>query len=329
MATGADPYEPKKGEYGYKEYDNVITLQQLHRLLAVSEGGQFRYNGRTIRNVVFIYCVGSRQLFTGEEPVNEYCSRYCCNATMYISLKLLERYDDLNIYHVYRDIRTYGKNELLYEVASNSGIVFIRYDVNDPPKISAGANQLVVKVKDVLTGGEELEIPADLVVLVTGLVPRDNPKLNELFKLPIGKDGFYQEAHPKLRPVETNIGGLFITGCAQAPRDIGESVVSAEAAAAKAATIVLKKEIELEPFVAEVDPFKCELSKRCMEECPYGAIEIREYEGVGERAWVNEAKCKGCGACVAVCPTEAIQIRGLSNDQIKEMIRAAGKEVVL
>ncbi len=330
VATGADPYEPKKGEFGYGEYDNVITLQQLHRLLATYKGDEeFRFNGRKIENIAFIYCVGSRQIPTGEGPVNEYCSRYCCNAAMYISLKLLERFKNLNIYHLYRDIRTYGKNEPLYEAAGKNGIIFIKYDEAEPPKISKRGDKLIITTKDLLTENLTLEIPVDLVVLVTGLVPRENKKLIEVLKLPLGRDRFYQEAHPKLRPVETNIGGLFICGCAQAPRDTREAVASAEAAAAKAAAIALKKEIELEPFVAEVDPSKCNLSKKCMEVCEYEAIEIKNYEGIGERAWVNEAKCKGCGACVAVCPTEAIQLRGLWNEQLKDMIRASAKEVVL
>jgi heterodisulfide reductase subunit A len=277
--------------------------------------------------MAFIYCVGSRQKPAGEGKANTYCSRYCCNATMYTSLRILEKYPGIRLYHLYRDIRTYGKNELMYEEASRKGVVFIKYSEDEPPQVFKENGQLLVKVKDLLTEGIEVEIPVDLVVLVTGMEPMPNEKLNNILKLPIGRDGFYQEVHPKLRPVETTLAGFFIAGTAQGPKDIRETMASASAAAAKAAGIVLKKQLELEPFVAKVDPDKCNLSKNCIAECPYGAISIKEYEGKGEKAWVNPALCKGCGACVAVCPTGAIEIQGLTNEQVEDMIKAAAREV--
>jgi len=161
------------------------------------------------------------------------------------------------------------------------------------------------------------------------MVPRKTPELDELLRISRGRDRFYVEVHPKLRPVETAIGGIFIAGACQAPRDICETLSSASAAASKAATVTLRDVIELEPFKAEVDPNICDLSKKCIEICPYEAIEIKNYEGIGEKAWVNKAKCMGCGACVAVCPTEAIQLNGLTNEQIRAMIEAAGKEVII
>ncbi len=325
-ATGFKPYEPKKGEFGYKVYGEVITLPQLMGILRESNGNKLTINGKEVKSIAFIYCVGSRQKPKGNgERVNTYCSRYCCNATMFTAIRLFEKYPGIKQYHIYRDIRTYGKNELMYEKASRLGAIFIKYSEDDPPKVYKDGNKLIVKVRDLLTERIELEIPVDLVVLVTGMEPNENEKLNEILKLPVGRGGFYQEVHPKLRPVETTLAGFLIAGTAQGPKDSRESLLSASAAAAKAAGIVLKGFIELEPFVAFVDPKKCELSKNCMAECPYGAISIKEYEGIGKRAWVNPALCKGCGACVAVCPTGAIQIRGLTNEQIEDMIKAAAK----
>lgn len=327
VATGFDPYEPEEGEYGYKKYSNVITLAQFMRLLDRVDGDKLLFNGKEIKDIAFIYCVGSRQVPTGEGKVNEYCSRYCCNSAIYTSIQLIEKFSNLRIYHIYRDIRTYGKNELYYEEAGKKGLVFLRFTEFDPPTVVEEDGKLIVSVKDVLTRGETIEIPVDLVVLVTGMVPRQNKELESILKLPIGRDGFYQEVHPKLRPVETSLYGILIAGCCQGPKDIKETVSSASAAAAKAAPLLVKGYIELEPFVAYVDPDKCNLSKKCIEECPYGAIEIREYEGKGEKAWVNEALCRGCGACVAVCPNEAINLKGLSLTQIRSMIKAMAGEV--
>ncbi len=325
VATGFRPYEPRQGEYKYGSSERVLTLPQFMKLVERS-GGELKLGNRTIRTVVFIYCVGSRQVPSGDEKVNSYCSRYCCNAVMNLSVRILDRFNGLKLYHLFRDIRTYGKHELMYEEACKKGVIFIKYDENQPPEVLVSGKRTIVRVRDLLTEREELEIPSDLVVLVTGMEPTPNEKLNEILKLPIGKDGFYQEMHPKLKPVETTLAGMFIAGACQGPKDIRESVLSSSAAAAKAATLVLPGRIELEPFTALVDPERCNLSKRCVDECPYGAIQIRRYEGLGEKAWVNEVLCKGCGACVAACPNGAINIRGLTNVQIEEMIRAAGRE---
>ena len=214
-------------------------------------------------------------------------------------------------------MRTYGRNELMYEDAARQGSIFIRFDEDNPPSVYEKDGRCGVTVKSALLQNQPIEVVVDLVVLVTGMVPRANDGLNGTLPLPIGSDGFYREIHLKLRPVETNIGGLLIAGASQGPKDIRESLSSASAASAKAASFALKKELELEPFVATVDPGACELSQNCIKECPYEAIEVRE-----GKAWVNSAKCKGCGACVAVCPTEAIQLLGLRNSQVKAMIEA-------
>lgn len=329
VTTGFDPYEPKIGEYGYKQVKGVITLQQLERLKELSVGDELEYQGRKVKDIAFIYCVGSRQKKKEDadsgQPTNEYCSRYCCNATMNISLSLSNKFKDLTTYHLYRDIRTYGRNELMYESAGKNGSIFIRFDEDNLPVVTERDGKCIVNTKGLLIENQPIEIATDLVVLVTGMTPRDNKQLNEMLALPIGSDKFYKEVHQKLRPVETNIAGLLIAGTAQGPKDMKETLSSASAASSKAASFALKKELELEPFVVQVTPSTCNLSQECIKECPYGAIEIREQEGLGKKAWVNIAKCKGCGSCVAVCPTESIQLKGFTNTEVRAMIEALVK----
>jgi heterodisulfide reductase subunit A len=319
VATGFDPYEPKVGEFGYGLHKGVFALQQLQTAI---DSGALDH----VRDIAFIYCVGSRETPTQEKPdANTYCSRYCCNATMNASLSLLRKMKGVHVYHIYRDIRTYGLNESLYEQASKEGIIFLKFTEENPPTVSEKDGKLLVKVKDLLTPlDEEMELPVDIVVLVTGMLPRRyNEKLYSMLKISKGKDKFLLEIHPKLKPVETAIAGVYIAGTAQAPRDIPETLASAEAAACKAANIALKKELILEPYVAHVNAQNCSLNRECIRECKYDAIEIKENADV-QKAWVNAARCTGCGACVAVCPTGAIELRGLGNEQIKAMIKAMG-----
>ncbi len=308
VATGFKPYTPKEGEYGYR-MDNVITLPQFERLLALSDG-KLVYNGREIRDVAFICCVGSRN----EE--HEYCSRYCCTATLNAALSASRL--GVRSYHVYRDIRTYGKYETYYEEGGKNGMLFFRFTPDSPPVVEQEGEKLVVKVKDQLTFGEEVEIPVDLVVLVTGMELADS-ELYGMLKLPFSRDGFLQEVHPKLRPVETAIGGVLIAGTSQAPKDAIETSASASAAAAKAATYLLKGYTEIDPFVVEIDAEKCNGCEECVAECPSEAISMVEKDG-RKVAKVNEVLCRGCGACAGICPVEAINLRGYYYDQLRNMI---------
>ena len=330
VATGFDPYAPAKGEFGYETVHGVVTLPQFEALLGAKAGGGLEYQGKRVRDVAFVYCVGSRQA-GGVEPAgaegsatprkpNQYCSRYCCSAAIGASLVMATRFEGVTAYHIFEDMRTYGRNELMYEEAGKDGAIFIRFDGDNPPVVTQKGERCSVVVKCALIHNQPVEVTADLVVLVTGMVPRANEELNTLLSLPVGSDGFYREIHQKLRPVETNLTGLLIAGTAQGPKGIRETLSSASAASAKAAAFALKKELELEPFVAEVDGEMCEFSQACIKECPYEAIQPRD-----GKAWVNTAKCKGCGACVAVCPTEAIQLRGYANSQARAMIEAMAK----
>ena len=323
VATGFDTYAPSAGEFGYGE-EGIITLPEFKDLVDKSNGS-LMYNGRSVKNIVYIYCVGSRQ-HEGDNP-NEYCSRYCCTATVHTALGVQEKFAGLNQYHLYRDIRTYGKYELIYENALRKGSIFIRYDDEAPPVVARSDGRLSVTVKDQLIGGEEIEINPDLVVLVTGMVPRENARLTDVLKLPVGRDGFFNEIHPKLRPVETVIDGVFIAGTSQGPKTLAESVASGLAAVSKSAALLLKGYVDLEPLIAKVDPERCVWCDKCTQACPYGAIERITCEGK-EIAHIIPALCKGGGACVPVCPENAIDLEGYTDAQVRAMIDSLAKEVV-
>jgi heterodisulfide reductase subunit A len=315
VATGFDVYRPAEGEHGYG-HDRVLTLPDFKTLLDEGDG-PLEYLGKPIRSVAYVYCVGS----CTEGDGHQYCSRYCCSAAMHTSLTAHGRSASLRQYHLYRDIRTYGKYELLYTKARAQRSVFIEFDQEAPPSVEADGDGCRVTVADLLTGGKELELRADVVVLVTAMQPRSNERLDQVLKLPVGLDGFLKEVHPKLRPVETVIDGIFIAGAAQAPRSSAESVASALAAAVKSAALLKKGSVELEPLIAVVDPYLCTWCGICAEVCPYGAIEKVAFDGK-EVAVVNGVICKGGGTCVPVCPQKAIQVRGSTESQITAMIDA-------
>ena len=324
VATGFEDYRPAAGEFGYG-IDGVVTLAEYKAMLDHADGKLVK-DGRVIKNVVYVYCVGSRQQ-NGEDP-NKYCSRYCCNAAVHASIEAAEIDRGVYQYHLFRDMRTYGKFEALYTEAREKGSVFIRYSYAEPPKIEKDASgRLKVTVKDLLTFGEEIVIPADIVVLVTGMVPRSNSSLVDVLKLPVGRDKFFNEIHPKLRPVETVVDGVFICGTCQGPKNSAESVASALSAVTQSASILKKGYVELEPLIATVNPDKCQICDVCIGACPYTAIEKGQYQGK-EVAVVNEAVCKGCGGCAPMCPQNAINLKGFTDDQMESMIDAMLKEIV-
>jgi len=318
VTTGFNPYQPADGEYGYGT-DGVMTLPEFKQLLDKSDGA-LAYQGKAVETVSYIYCVGSRGS-SQKEKKNDYCSRYCCNAAMHAASVANDLSPDLHQFHLFRDIRTYGKFELLYQEARSKGSMFLKFDADDPPQVEKSNGRFLVQVKDILTYGEELEIESDLIVLVTGMEPRLNQPLNNVLKLPIGLDGFFKEIHPKLRPVETVIDGVFIAGAAQAPRNSAESVASALAATSKSAALLKKGYVELEPLIAVVDTEACTWCDKCVETCPYTAIE-KVSAGDKDVAEVSAALCKGCGCCVPACPEGALGVKGYTDQQIKAMIDA-------
>jgi heterodisulfide reductase subunit A len=326
VATGFDPYAPRDGEFGFG-LPGVLTLPEFKELLARS-GDRIRYGGREVKTIAYIYCVGSRQAVRqGNGSPNGYCSRYCCTAAVHAAIQAHTIDPGLNQYHLYRDMRTYGKNELLYEEAGRKGSVFLRYSEDAPPAVEAADGAILVRARDDLLGGEPIEIPVDLVVLVTGMVPRENARLLGALKLPVSKGGFFNEIHPKLRPVETVIDGVFIAGAAQGPKTLAESVASGLAAVAKGAALLLKGYVDLAPLVAVIDPERCTWCGECAQVCPYdGAIEKVRRDGK-EVAVVQPALCKGCGGCVPACPSDALNVEGYTTAQVEAMIDALAGEV--
>ncbi len=230
IATGYEHYTPRDGEFGYNTLPGVFTLPQAIRMLdpAGPTGGKLEVNGKPVRRVAIIHCVGSRQQPGIHEPgpdgrLNEYCSRVCCTASLQIALQIRNNFPDVDVLEFYQDIRAYGRDHETnyYEAANKAGVTFFRYAPEEPPQVEAGKNgwPLTVRVKDLLTYGEELEAGVDMVILSVGMVPRDISDLISLMKLPTGSDGFLLEVHPKLRPVELSVDGVMVAGAAQAPMD--------------------------------------------------------------------------------------------------------------
>ncbi len=337
MATGFEHYVPRQGEYGYREFPEVVTQPEFIRLMAeeTSEGDVLTINGRAIKSVAMIHCVGSRHIPGIHEPdengrLNEYCSRVCCTGTLQAAGEVKKRYPETVIYDFYRDIRTYGRgHEEYYVNASSNNVLFMRFEPQDAPVVSRSDDDeyaLKVTAKDTLLSGEEIEVPVDLVVLAVGMQPSPIDSLIDIMKLPVGADRFLLEVHPKLRPVETAVNGVLLAGTCQAPMDITESSAAATAAAVKAAAVLIRGYVELDPFVAVVDEQACTGCGACVEAClREGALSMKEKEVNGVMKTVvdvNPALCEGCGVCVAVCPTRAIQVAGWTLQQYEAMVDA-------
>jgi heterodisulfide reductase subunit A len=328
MATGFDTYTPAKGEFGFKDIESVTTLQQfiLDFKHAETKDGILYLNNRKINRIAFIHCVGSRQIPGIHKPdedgnLNEYCSRTCCTATLQAAGRIQKTCPNTDVFDYYRDIRTYGRfQEDIYDEASENGILFFRYEPDSQPEITAntdGQFPINIKVKDVLTFNEELEVDVDLVVLATGMIPNTITNMVEMMKLPVGADRFLQEVHPKLRPVELANTGILLAGTCQAPMDITEACAAAQAASVKTTALLGKGFVELDPFVAQVNPDLCKGHGECVKVCPVNnAIEIETI------ATVNPALCTGCGICTAVCPENAIDVKGWSLKQYVKMVDA-------
>jgi heterodisulfide reductase subunit A len=320
VATGYDLYPAERlKEYGYGLYRDVIDSLQFERILSAggpTKGLILRPSDRKpVKRVVFIQCVGSRDI-----NHLEYCSKICCMYTAKHALIFKERVPGGEAYVFYIDIRAAGKGyeEFIKRVQEEFQVNYIRGRVNRVYRDPKTGDMVVVGF-DTLTG-QLLTVKADLVVLATGLVPQLPYELASKLKIPFDKYGFVQEAHPKLRPVETVTSGVFVCGVAHGPKDIAETVAQASAAAAKAMELLYSEYIVKEPLVAVIDRDLCSGCRVCIGICPYGALELVE-----GKAKVNELLCEGCGACVVACPSRAIELRNYSTKQLLEMVKAVVK----
>lgn len=322
IATGYDTFDPsEKRNLGYGLFQNVVTALELERLLSPSGPSMGEVvrpsDGKTPKRIVFIQCVGSRDESVGRT----YCSRVCCTYAVKQALELRDRIPDAEIYVFYQDMRTFGKGfEESYREAIRSRVRFIRGLVSkvvEDPK----TKNLVVMAEDTLLG-TPVEIEADLVVLSVGMVPsKGTERLLFVLNVPTSEDGFVMEAHPKLRPVETQVPGIYVAGCAQGPKDIQDTVAQASAAASKISSLLSKGKVELEPYVPVIDNEICIRCGLCVAACDRGVIKMSK-EGVT----VTGVGCLGCGACAGACPTGALQMSLLSDEMIRAQIDAVLEE---
>ncbi|MFQ5407519.1 MAG: CoB--CoM heterodisulfide reductase iron-sulfur subunit A family protein, partial [Anaerolineales bacterium] len=329
VATGGVEY--KGPEYGYGTDPRIVTQLEFEQLLAKGQTG--RSAGRSIskfRSVVMIQCVG---------PAEKFCSRICCTTALKNALKLKEINRDADITVLYRDIRTFGFKERVYTEARRMGVRFVHFDFDRKPEVQIGETDfnlsspisdnplpITVKIYDP-TVGMELELQPDLLVLSTPVVP--SPGTQELatrLKVPVDMDGFFLEAHVKLRPVDFAADGVFMAGLAHYPKFLDETIAQAQAAAARAAGILSQEKIVTSARVAVVDQSKCTGCLTCVRVCPYNVPVIsNDYVGVGNlggAAYIEPAICHGCGTCVAECPAKAIQLLHYTDAQMLTKVDA-------
>ena len=306
VATGAVEYEP--AEYLFGKNPKVIRQTDLGEMISEKD---FK-----AKSVVIIQCVGSRD----EEHPN--CSRICCSTAMANALKIRTDHPETSVYVLYRDIRTYGFREGNYNEAARLGVTFLRYDPSSPPKVFEEGGQLVVQVDEQFIE-QTVTIKPDYLVLNAAVRANpDNKELAQLLKVPLTKEGFFLEAHMKLRPVDFATDGIFLCGLAHSPRLIDESISQALAAAARVNTVLSKPFIEAEGVISEVDPDRCIACGRCEEVCEYGAPRIEEVSPGVFKSRINEALCKGCGSCAVECCSRAIRPKHFRTDQIMTMLEA-------
>jgi len=306
VATGGLPYQPQ--EYQYKKNDHILTQTEFEKDLFLEKS-----NLKDLKEVVMIQCVGSRN---DDHP---YCSRVCCSEALKNSLRFKDINPDASVYVLYRDIRTYGfREDILYQKARKKGVLFIRFEEDDEPKVTLNDGNITVKTKDPVLG-REIHLHPDRLVLSAGIIPQENITLAQLLKVPLNEDKFYAEAHVKLRPIDFSADGIFLCGLAHSPRFIEESIIQAKATGARAATILSKKFLETKGNIARVVSRNCAGCQLCVEMCPYDAISFDEEKKVVS---VNEILCQGCGACTVVCPNGTSQQNTFTKRQIVSMIDA-------
>jgi heterodisulfide reductase subunit A-like polyferredoxin len=302
VAAGAKEYQPK--EFLYGQDSRVLTQIELGKRL--EEKG-----ADDLQHVVMIQCVGSRN----EDFPN--CSRICCQSAVKNALHIKELNPETEVSVLYRDIRTYGELEYFYRQARRQGVHFFRFNREEPPQVSAQDGTLSVTFKDHVLQ-RQLRVPADVLVLSAGMRPSDTEELATMLKLPRNPDGYFMEAHVKLRPVDMANEGIYVCGTAHGPKLISETIAQAMAASSRAATFLSQSEITLSVVTAKVDQERCASCLICVRACPYGVPHINK-EGVSE---IDEALCRGCGICAAECPAKAIELNWYEDDQVISKVDA-------
>jgi heterodisulfide reductase subunit A2 len=313
IATGAHGSTPT--EYAYGEDERIITSLDLDKRFIDQDPAL-----KSIGSAVFIQCVGSR------EKDRPYCSRVCCTHSIDNALELKKLNPDMSIFILYRDIRTYGEREYKYQQAREAGIIFIRYSVDNKPKVSIKDGRILIATKDHVLG-RPMEIQADLVTLATAIVPNKDERLANFFKVPLNEDGFFVERHAKLGPSEFATDGVFLCGLAHYPKPIDEAIAHGQAAASRAVTLLAKETVHTSGNVASVDPMACSSCGVCVSICPYSAPAFEtggRFEGTAQ---INPVLCKGCGLCVASCRSGAIRLKGFDTNQILAQIFALNEAV--
>jgi heterodisulfide reductase subunit A len=310
LAVGAREHQPQ--EYLYGQDDRVMTHLDFDTAFKADDP---RVSKAT--SAVFIQCVGSR------EPERPYCSKVCCTHSIKSALALKESEPDRQVVVLYRDIRTYGEREALYTEARRKGVLFIRFSLDSKPRVERDDSGLTVTVTDHVLD-QDIAISTDLLVLASAIVPGNNDELAQMFKISQNEDKFFMEAHPKLRPVEFATDGIFLAGLAHYPKPIEESIAQAKAAAAKAASVLSKREITVEGAVSNVNESLCRACGACVEACPFNAIEVRDIDQEGRQsAYVQAALCKGCGSCAVACPTGAASVYHFEDTKVLSMVEEA------
>jgi heterodisulfide reductase subunit A len=311
LATGGA--ESRPDEYLYGQDPRVLTQLEMDVLLN-ERPGEAAKDG----SVAFIQCVGSR------DKQRPYCSRICCTHTVKSAIRLKELNPRMSVYVLFRDLRTYGKREELYKKARDLGVLFIRYTLESKPRVAASGRGLIIACTDPILQ-MPLELNVDHLVLAAAVVPNPTHDLVELFKCGFNADGFLTEAHPKLRPVDMSVDGLFVCGMGNYPQPIEESLAQAQATVSRACVVLAKKEMQLDAIKSAVTE-KCDGCALCLDVCPYRALKLVEENGNGQRhrkIVSDPALCKGCGLCAATCPKGGIYVHGFTLDQLRAQVTAA------
>jgi heterodisulfide reductase subunit A-like polyferredoxin len=310
IATGGIEYKPT--EYLYGRHERVLTQMELENRLATEPeiaAGDLTF--------VMIQCVGSRS------PEHPYCSRVCCGEAIKNALKIKEINPRAHVFILYRDIRTYGLKEIYYKKARDLGVRFIRYEPEEPPTVQADGIRLDISVFDQNLKAT-LALRADYLVLSAAIRPHPlSAEIAQIFKLPLDADGFFMEAHLKLRPLDFAASGIFLCGLAHSPKFFEESIAQAQGAAARAIGILAQKQLFVGGAVAWVDPLKCVLCLTCMRTCPFGVPRVNAAEGVIQ---IDPAACQGCGNCASACPRKAIEVFHYRDRQFVSQICAIDLE---